>query len=238
MFGFCNPLITWLLYLFIYLKISSDWFYTFFASLFCSSWSIGLFSTSILFLYNNKWIALSAKLGWGCPLQIGPAHVKIELAHFQIGLVHEIELAHFLIGFVHSWNECLHYNCAHSVLYEKFWNNIIYITFQYPKKISTKRDKSKGIVWCWSCDECQNNPFLCLVCNNIITFRERHDHMHIHFNDPNQYLVCRMCKLNKHITHFRFKLFICWLCTYLSRYRFIRTKERFVEYAKKYSIEV
>ena len=62
--------------------------------------------------------------------------------------------------------------------------------------------------------------------------------MHFHFNDPNQYSVCRMCKVNKHITHFRFKHFTCKLCIYLSRYRFARTKERFVDYAKKYNNQV
>ena len=62
--------------------------------------------------------------------------------------------------------------------------------------------------------------------------------MHKHFNDPNQYLVCRMCKVNKKITHFRNKHFTCRLCGYLSRYRFTRFNERFVEYAKKYNIEV
>ena len=75
--------------------------------------------------------------------------------------------------------------------------------------ISIKCDKYKNKACCWRCDECQNNPFLCFVCKDIITFRERHDHMHIHFNDPNQYLLCRMCKVNKHITHFRFQHLTC-----------------------------
>ena len=104
--------------------------------------------------------------------------------------------------------------------------------------ISTKCDKCKNEAWCWSCDECQNKHFLCFICSDIITFTERHDHTHIHFNDPNQYLVCRMCKLNKYITHMRFKLFTCRSCVYLSRYRFTRTKERFVEFAKKYNMKL
>ena len=172
------------------------------------------------------------------PLKIGPAQMKVELAHFQIGLVHEIELAHFLIGVVHSWNKSFGFNRAHSTLYDKLWNNTIYISFQYSKMFSTKSDKCKDKACCWSCDECQNNLFLCFVCRDITTFRERHDHMHIHFTDPNQYLVCRMCNVNKHKTHLRFKHFTCMLCTYLSRYRFIRTKERFFEYARKLNIEV
>ena len=61
--------------------------------------------------------------------------------------------------------------------------------------------------------------------------------MSIHFNDPNQYLLCRMCKVNKHIT-FRFKNFSCRLCVYVGRYRFHHTKERLLEHAINYNIEV
>ena len=60
--------------------------------------------------------------------------------------------------------------------------------------------------------------------------------MVVHFNNPNQYLVCRMCKVNKHISQYRFKRFYCRLCIYLHRYRFHHTKERFLEHAKKYNI--
>ena len=60
--------------------------------------------------------------------------------------------------------------------------------------------------------------------------------MHILFHDPNQYLVCRMCKVNKNITHFRFKHFTCRLCIYLSRYRLTLTKKKFIECAKKCNI--
>ena len=104
--------------------------------------------------------------------------------------------------------------------------------------ISTICDKRKDKAWCWSCDECPNKIFLCFLSSDIITFRERHDHMHIPFNDPKQYLVCRICKVNKHISHFKFKHFTFRLCIYLSRYRFTRTKERFVEHSKKNNIKV
>ena len=60
--------------------------------------------------------------------------------------------------------------------------------------------------------------------------------MVVHFNNPNKYLVCRMCKVNKHISQYRFKPFYCRLCIYLHRYRFHHTKERFLEHAKKYNI--
>ena len=104
--------------------------------------------------------------------------------------------------------------------------------------ISTKCDKCKDKACCWSYDMCQSKPFLCFVCNETITYRERSDHMHIHYNDPNQNLICRKCKVNKHISHYRFKLFTCRVCFYLIRYRFGQTKERFIEHVQKYNIEV
>ena len=110
--------------------------------------------------------------------------------------------------------------------------------------ISTKCDKSKNKAWCWSYDECQSkscfvgNVRQCFVCNKVITYRERHDHLQVHFNNPNQYLVCRMCKVNKDITQYRFKHFYCRLCIYLHGYRVHHTKERFLEHAKKNNIEV
>ena len=53
--------------------------------------------------------------------------------------------------------------------------------------ISTKCDKCKDKAWCWSCNECQSKPLSCFVCNENITYIERHNHMVIHYNDPNQY---------------------------------------------------
>ena len=90
--------------------------------------------------------------------------------------------------------------------------------------ISTKSDKCKDRTWCWSCDMCQIEPFLCFVCKETITYRERHDHMDIHFNDPNQNLLCKKCQVKKHIPHYGFKHFTCRLCLYHNRYRFGCTK--------------
>ena len=90
---------------------------------------------------------------------------------------------------------------------------------------STKCDKCKNKAWCWSCDDFQSKPFQFIVCNKIIKYRDRHDHLQVHFNNPNQYLVCRMCKVNKNITHYRCKLFYCWLFINLQRYRFILQKK-------------
>ena len=102
--------------------------------------------------------------------------------------------------------------------------------------ISTKCDKCKKKAWCWSCDKCQSKPFQSFICNEIITYREKHNHMVVHLNNPNLYLVCRMCKVNKQISQYRFKQFYCRLCIYLHRYRFHHTKERFLAHAKKYNI--
>ena len=104
--------------------------------------------------------------------------------------------------------------------------------------ISTKCDKCKDKAWCWSCNECQSKSLSCFVCNAIITYRETHNHMVIYCNDPNQYLICKKCKVNKRISHFRFKHYTCRICLYLNRYRFDYTKERFREHVKKFNIEV
>ena len=45
-----------------------------------------------------------------------------------------------------------------------------------------------------------------------------------------------MCKVHKTIAQYRFKNFYCRLCTYLHRYRFGHTKERFLEHAKRYNL--
>ena len=55
--------------------------------------------------------------------------------------------------------------------------------------ISTRCNNCEDKAWCWSCDECQSKLLSCFVCNEIITYRERHNHVVIHYNDPNQYLI-------------------------------------------------
>ena len=79
------------------------------------------------------------------------------------------------------------------ILFKYFFNTI-------KKMSSTKYYKCKNKTWCWSCDMCQSKPFQCFVCDKIITYRERHDHMGVHFKYTNQYLVCGNCKVNKHIS--------------------------------------
>ena len=64
------------------------------------------------------------------------------------------------------------------------------------------------------CNWCQGKPYQCFVCNRVITYRDKHNHLLEHFKNPDQYLTCRKCKVYKHISHFRFKQFYCRLCTY------------------------
>ena len=103
--------------------------------------------------------------------------------------------------------------------------------------IVTKCDQCKDKAWSWSCDECQSKQLSSFVCDKIITYRERHSHMSVHFNDPNQYLVCRKCKVTKHISYIRFKHYTCGISLYLNRIRFGNTKGRFIEYPSKYYFE-
>ena len=45
-----------------------------------------------------------------------------------------------------------------------------------------------------------------------------------------------MCKINTHISYYRFKGFRCRLCIHLYRYRYGHTKERFRDHVKKNNI--
>ena len=57
-----------------------------------------------------------------------------------------------------------------------------------------------------------------------------------YYSDPHQYLSCKMCKIVKDISYYRFKIFRCRLCVHLYRYRFEHTKHRFKEIAEVYKI--
>ena len=83
------------------------------------------------------------------------------------------------------------------------------------------------------CDKCSDTLCECYFMN-----REYISHMDIHYNDPNLYITCIMCKVNQYISGFKFKNFKCRLCAYVHRYRYTRTKDRFREYAEKLKIKV
>ena len=88
---------------------------------------------------------------------------------------------------------------------------------------SIRCDECKNKSWAQSCNWCQGKPYQCFVCNRVITYRDKHDHLLEHFNNSDQYLTCRECKVYKHISQYRFKQFFYRLCTYLHKY----PKERF-----------
>ena len=77
-----------------------------------------------------------------------------------------------------------------------------------------KCDECKNKSWAQSCNWCQGKPYQCFVCNRVITYIDKHNHLLEHFNNPDQYLTCRKCKVYKHISQFRFKQFYCRLFTY------------------------
>ena len=94
---------------------------------------------------------------------------------------------------------------------------------------STECDKCKNKALCLSCDECQSKPYICFICNETITYKEKHNHMRIHFSDPDQFLLCNLCKVNQNISNCRYKQFTCRERVYLRRYRFRHTQERFLD---------
>ena len=63
------------------------------------------------------------------------------------------------------------------------------------------------------CNWCQGKPYQCFVCNRVITYRDKHYRLLEHFNNTDQYLTCRKCKVYKHISQYRFKQCYCRLCT-------------------------
>ena len=77
---------------------------------------------------------------------------------------------------------------------------------------SIKCDQGKNKSWAQSCNWCQGKPYQYFICNRVITYRDKLDHLLEHFNNPDQYLACRKCKVLTH--QLRFKQFYCRLCTY------------------------
>ena len=90
---------------------------------------------------------------------------------------------------------------SHVHFYRINFEIIFFYKFLQLKMISTNFGKSIDKAWCLSCDEGQSKPYLIFLYDEIITKRERYNHMEIHFNNRNQNLICRMCKINKHILH-------------------------------------
>ena len=60
---------------------------------------------------------------------------------------------------------------------------------------SIKCDDCKNKSWAQSCNWSQLKRHQCFLCKRVITYKEKHDHLLEHFNNPDQYLTCRKCKV-------------------------------------------
>ena len=100
------------------------------------------------------------------------------------------------------------------------------------KMLSTKCDSCKKKSWSQCYDWCLGKPFRCFVCNKIITYREKQEHMQYPYSYlricrttslskfphlPYQYLTCRICNTNKYISQYRYKHYTCRSCIKYNR---------------------
>ena len=69
---------------------------------------------------------------------------------------------------------------------------------------SIKCDESKNKSGAQKRNWCQGKPYQSFLCNRVITYRDKHDNFLEHFNNPDQYLTCRKCKVYKYISQYRF----------------------------------
>ena len=99
-------------------------------------------------------------------------------------------------------------------------------------------DKCKNKPWRECSDNCKEIEYHCYVCANVVKVIDYIEHLGKHYNDKSLYLTCCMCRVNKHISDYRFRKAKCRLCIYLHRYRHIHTKDRFEEYVKRFNIKV
>ena len=100
-----------------------------------------------------------------------------------------------------------------------------------------KFDKCKNKQRRECCDNCKELEYCCYICKDIVKVKDYIKHLEKHYNDKNLNLAC-MCRVNKHISYYRFRNAKCRLCTYLHRYRHTYAKDRFREYVKRFNINV
>ena len=99
---------------------------------------------------------------------------------------------------------------------------------------SVECDSCKDKTWRRCFGKCLDSLFECYICKDYFKNRHYINHMDIHYNDPSLYLTCIMCKVNQHISGFRFTNFHCRLCIYLHRYRYGQTRDKFKEYVERF----
>ena len=74
----------------------------------------------------------------------------------------------------------------------------------------------------------------------MVKVKDYIEHLGCHYSDANQYLVCSMCNVDKHISLFRFRNRKCRLFIYHHRYsfRYGQTRNQFIEHVYKYNIQI
>ena len=88
------------------------------------------------------------------------------------------------------------------------------------------------------CDNCKELEYFCYICKDIVKVKDYIKQLEKHYNDKSLYLTCCMCRVNKHISSYRFRNAKRKLCIYLHRYKNTYTKDRFKEYIKRFNIKV
>ena len=83
------------------------------------------------------------------------------------------------------------------------------------------------------CTDCRELEYCCYICKDLVKVKDFIKHLGDHYDNPDQYLACSMCKVYKHIPFFRFRNERCRLRIYLNRYRLTHTRNQFREHVYK-----
>ena len=65
-----------------------------------------------------------------------------------------------------------------------------------------KCDKCKYKPWKACCNDCKESEYCCYLYKNIVRVKNYIKCFGDHYDNPNQYLECNMCKVCKHISFF------------------------------------
>ena len=100
--------------------------------------------------------------------------------------------------------------------------------------MSYKRDNCKNIPFRVGCDKCRLQLNECFIFYDMISIKDRYEHMCKHYSNPDFYISSKVCKSYKQITCFEFGRDKCRLCLYLGRYRFDHNKNKIKEHGPKH----
>ena len=90
--------------------------------------------------------------------------------------------------------------------------------------------------WKECCNNCKELEYS-YVCKNMVKVKDYIEYLGYLYSDPDQYLVCSMYNVYKHMSLFRFRNRKCRLCIYLHIYRYGHTRNQFREHVYKYNIQ-